>query len=160
MSADTQGEAVDLDKLAAFVAAIELVNIRVEEFHGKLGKHGEIEKVNFDVSHSTSLEPERFQTRHEWVVLMLTDQDEVVADLGVSIVTVHDVAPGSEISPDVAEIYAATTGHFAAYPYAREALQSFSGRLQLPELVLGLLQRGTNQPRSISLSTVTPSTAP
>ena len=57
----------------------------------------------------------------------------------------EDYTPNAE----AAEFVASTTGYFAAFPYARELVQSMTTRLGLDPLVLGTLKRGELRPESV-----------
>lgn len=76
--------------------------------------------------------------------------DDVIARM--KFVLVVDWAVAEEFTPsdEAAGFVAATTGYFAAFPYARELAQSCTARLGLDPLVLGTLNRGSLKPGAIS----------
>ncbi len=82
--------------------------------------------------------------------LDLVENEELLASLGFTVLVEWDVDEDFEPSAAAADHICNSTGYFAAYPYARELVQSLSTRLQLDPLVLGTLARGTKQPSGIS----------
>lgn len=79
------------------------------------------------------------------------DEDELLGTIEFSLLIDYEVEDDHEPDADAAEFLMASTGHFAAYPYARELFQSLVSRLQFDPLVLGLMQRDTLKPGTVSL---------
>lgn len=79
------------------------------------------------------------------------EEDELLGTIEFSLLIDYEVDDDYEVDADAAEFLMASTGHFAAYPYARELFQSLASRLQFDPIVLGLIRRGTLKPGTVSL---------
>ena len=83
-----------------------------------------------------------FSNRFEFLVKVFTIEQRPLATFRLDLIVDYRVDDDYAPSSDAAEFVASTTGLFAAYPYAREMLQSMSMRLRLEGLVFGLMRRG------------------
>lgn len=63
------------------------------------------------------------------------------------LISVHHRDGDKPLTFNEAEAYAATTGNFALYPYAREYLQSVTTRMGLPALTLNVLTLPSSGPK-------------
>jgi hypothetical protein len=88
--------------------------------------------------------------RFRYLIELLDGADELVAELDFTVQVDYDVDPEYTPADDAADFVAATTGSFAAYPYARELAQDLTTRLQLDPLVIGLLPRGADRPDRVT----------
>lgn len=71
------------------------------------------------------------------------DESPVVAKLSfdyAALISLHMRAGDAPPSQDELQAYAASTGQFALYPYARQYIYDLTGRLGLPPLTVGVLQ--------------------
>lgn len=75
---------------------------------------------------------------------------DLIANMEFVLVVDWTVDEGFTPDEEAAGFVAATTGYFAAFPYARELAQSCTARLGLDPLVLGTLKRGSLQPGGVS----------
>lgn len=112
--------------------------------------------LSSDVSFQTIGEPVRSVVvtgDYEVAVLDSAERDESseadddapkVADLSFSLAALFsvNVAPdeGEAFGDDEYEAFAATTGQFALYPYAREFISDLTSRMGLPALHIGALR--------------------
>jgi hypothetical protein len=79
-------------------------------------------------------------------------ESEILGRVTFSLLLDYDVAEEYEPDREAADFVTATTGYFAAYPYARELFQSLAERLQFDPIVLGLLKRGQIRPGAVSVT--------
>ncbi|MFA5890863.1 MAG: hypothetical protein WDA27_07920 [Actinomycetota bacterium] len=132
---------------------VEIVDVRstsisasvVDSFH----PGAPVEQVTFNVSSSYAAEQGAMGNRFEFEFTLLGPDGDFFGEVKFTIVVDYAVPDDYEPDRDGADFIASTTGYFAAYPYARELLQSVSARLHLDPLVLGLLRRGSMQPGRI-----------
>lgn len=80
-------------------------------------------------------------------------------EMGMSVATLEftlvlDWAVPDDFTPDraAADFVAATTGYFAAYPYAREIVHTLSSRLGIDPIVLGALRRENVTPAAVTIA--------
>jgi hypothetical protein len=112
--------------------------------------------VTFDVDLAFAAEEGIFGNRFDYRFEVLAEpgddeRGEFLARIQFSLLVDFRVDEGYTPPTDAADHVASTTGYFAAYPYARELLQSLTARLQIDPVVLGLLNRGTLRPGSVSV---------
>jgi hypothetical protein len=129
----------------------ELTNVRLVEFTAKRHDIGR-EPVSAKVASETAyvVDDSLFANRYVWQVNLIDEDENSVAELAATLVVEYDVFDGFEPDSEAADAVANTTGYFAAYPYVRELFQSQTARLQLNPVVLGMLLRGSSQPRAVS----------
>ncbi|MEX2374857.1 MAG: hypothetical protein WD942_04620 [Dehalococcoidia bacterium] len=106
-------------------------------------------KVGIDSTLEHAAGPGVFRNRFGFKFILADDDDESVAELGFVLIVEWAVEEGYTPSAEAAEYVAKTTGHFAAYPYARELAQSTAARLGLDPLVLGILNRDETKPSAV-----------
>lgn len=130
------------------VTKLNVVNVRPVHVHAeRLAEGGIVEGIDIDVRMAHAVGPGHFANRFDYSVGVLDAEGEQIADLDIAIEVQFVVTDESYVVPDdAAEFIAQTTGLFSAWPYAREALQSLTTRLQLDPVVLGLLPRGATEP--------------
>lgn len=92
-----------------------------------------------------------FGSRFDFSFRFRGDEEEPLGVIRFGLVLDYEVNEVFEPDPDAAEFVTGTTGYFAAYPYARELLQSLAARLQFDPVVLGLITRGSLQPGTVSV---------
>lgn len=109
------------------------------------------EQVSVEVEASYSVGPGAYSNRFTYQLDLGDDKEEPVAAISFVLQVDYVVDdPDFELDHGAADFICATTGLFAAYPYARELAQSLTTRLQLDPLVLGLLPRGASRPSGVT----------
>ncbi|MGE0877330.1 MAG: hypothetical protein AB7L13_01625 [Acidimicrobiia bacterium] len=93
--------------------------------------------------------PGRYSNKAEFTLTLKGAESEAVASISIDLVVDWEVEPDFTPTEEAADFVAATTGYFAAFPYARELFQSLTTRLELEPIVLGLLTRDTLKPTGI-----------
>jgi hypothetical protein len=88
--------------------------------------------------------------RFGYSIGLLGHDDSRVADVEFTLIVDYSADLDFEPTEDGAMLITEAIGHFAAFPYARELVQSMTSRLQLDPVVLGLLHRGSTKPKAVS----------
>jgi hypothetical protein len=77
--------------------------------------------------------------RFDYEVTIADRSGEDLAEITFTIAVEYVLPEGFEPDAEAVDYVCGTTGYFAAYPYAREVLQSLTSRLQLDPITMGLL---------------------
>lgn len=149
-----------LDRAREILSHVEMIGVRASTIHAELAEGvpagATATMVMFDVDLAFAAEDGVFGNRFDYRFEVLAEpgddeRGEFLARIQFSLLVDYRVDEGYIPPADAADHVASTTGYFAAYPYARELLQSLTARLHIDPVVLGLLNRGTLRPGSISV---------
>jgi len=131
-----------------------LVNVRTTRIFGELSQDGPrtVSSVEMNPTLEYFSDAGEFSNRFSYLVEAKDELGERVATLEFTLVL--DWAVPEDFTPDraAADLVAATTGYFAAYPYAREIVHTLSTRLGIDPIVLGALRRGTLSPAAVTVA--------
>lgn len=134
----------------------ELVDVRPIDISASLAEGvspgARVAAVRIDAVPNYAVGLGAYGNRFDYRFEMLAEDESAVATVTFSLVV--DYAVGEDYLPDAeaADFVTTTTGFFAAYPYARELVQSLTARLQVDAVVLGMLKRGTMRPGSVTIA--------
>jgi hypothetical protein len=140
-------------RVRALLDNVEIANIRTVECSAVLKS----ERIGQPRYTNLSIKPEFFArkgsmaNRFEYLVEVEDIDGADLAEISFTIVIDYSVASDYEPDHAAADAVCATTGYFAAYPYARELIQAMAGRLQLDPLVVGFLRAGHAAPRGVTV---------
>lgn len=140
-------------KLAArkILDSCRIVDLRPTRILAELtGELRTVTSVSFDPTLEFLAETGRFANRFSYHVELKDAVDEIVAIIAFVLVVNWDVPDDLTPDPSAANFVTGTTSYFAAFPYARELLQSLSARLGLDPVVLGPLFRERLAPEAIT----------
>jgi hypothetical protein len=136
---DVQGTEEHFD-IASLLDAGDLVDVRLLAFNGALNNEKD-----------ESLEDDAVETDVQVHVVNKTGVLQVTMDMNIKSseatyfvrgATQFHYSDSRTVPKDVARDFAERVGVMAIYPYIREALQSFSSRLNQPPVTLPLLRSG------------------
>lgn len=142
------------DEVIELVDHTELVDVRfariVAELDDPARRPQDVSETSFDVELGFASEPGLFQNKFDVTFGLLDDERTGIGRVEMSVIVDYAVR-STDFKPteEAAHFFVSTSGYLAAFPYIRELFQSLTSRLQLDPLVLGLLRRGTHEPRSI-----------
>lgn len=148
-------------KAALLVENIELVDIRPARVLATLSD-GATPGENFatatiEVAAGHRIGVGDYSSRFDFRISLFAEAERLLATVEFDLILDYDVNPEFEPDPEAAAYYSSTREYFAAFPHARELLQSLTTRLRLPTTVLGLLRRNVNGGASpVSVRTVGP----
>lgn len=144
-------------KVQELLSHVELLDIRPCSITASIeqgvvpGAH--VAEVEMDLAMSFAADEGIYGNRFDYsFVLKGDDENEPLGTIEFSLVLDYDVDEDYEPDVEAADFLTSTTGYFAAYPYARELFQSLANRLRFDPVVLGLIQRGTLRPRTVSIA--------
>ncbi len=141
-------------KLAAqeILDSCRLVDVRPTRILAELaGGLRTVTSVDFDPTLEFLAEPGRFANRFSYHVALKDAAEEILATIEFVIVLDWDVPDNFTPDQSAAEFVTSTTSYFAAFPYARELLQSLTARLGLVDsVILGALFRGHLAPEGVT----------
>lgn len=148
-------------KAQELLSHVKLVDIRPLSITASIdqgvapGTH--VASVEMELAMSFAADQGIYGNRFDYsFVLKGDDEDHRLGTIEFSLVLDYDVDEDFEPNVHAAEFLTSTTGHFAAYPYARELFQSLAGRLQFDPVVLAFIKRGTLR-RAVSIATLSQS---
>ena len=149
------------ERAAVLVQNIELVDIRPARVHASLGEDvtpGEdFATAKIEVAAGHRMGQGDYSSRFDYRISLFGEAERLLATVEFDLILDYDVNPEFEPDAEAAAYYSATTEYFAAFPHARELLQSLTTRLRLPTTVLGLLRRDpTGGANPVSVRTVGP----
>lgn len=142
------------EQVAALIENTELVDVRpirmTAELDDDLSPDAVVE-TTFSVVFAFASGPGSFRNKFDFAFDLLDAAGEAIGAVSFSLVVEYAVGDADyEPTEEAADFFAGTTGYLAAFPYARELFQSLTSRMQFDPLVLGLLRRGTHEPRTIT----------
>lgn len=149
-----------LERARELLSHVDMIGVRASTIQAELAEGipagATPSAVTFDVDLAFAADDGVFGNRFDYKVEVLAEpgddeRGEFLARIHFSLLVDYRVDDGYTPPTDAADHVASTTGYFAAYPYARELLQSLTARLHIDPVVLGLLNRGTLRPGSISV---------
>jgi hypothetical protein len=111
-----------------------------------------IETLNFETKSEFIASRGCFANRFTYKIQLSDVQGEVVGQMEFELHVEWELPRDFTPDPAGADFVTGTTGYFAAFPYARELLQTTTARLGFDPVVLGLLNRDTLEPRGISVA--------
>ena len=140
-------------KLAArkILDSCRIVDLRPTRILAELtGELRTVASVTFHPTLEFLAETGRFANRFSYHVELKDATEEIVAIIEFVLVLTWDVPDNFTPDPSAANFVTGGTSYFAAFPYARELLQSLSTRLGLDSVVLGPLFREHFAPEAIT----------
>lgn len=145
-----------LQKASELIANIELFDIRpcslMAKLSGSANPRDLVTSVKADVTLSYLNAEGQYSNRFDYYFKLNGESSEnLLADIDFSLILDYRVTEKFTPDSEAAEFVTKTTGLFAAYPYARELVQSLAGRLQFDPIVLGHLKRGSFTPESVNV---------
>ncbi len=161
-SAGRPSEAV-LAAARELVSNAELIDVRTVRLAAALadgvvpGQH--VASVGMEVGLSFATGEGVYGSRFDYRFEFLAEDDSTLGDIDFSLVADYAVREGFTPDDEAADFVTSTTGFFAAYPYARELLQSLATRLQFDPVVLGMIKRGSMQPGTVTVAPHRPASA-
>jgi hypothetical protein len=133
------------------LGSCRIVDIRPTRIQAELtGRLGTAKSVGFEPTLEFQAETGRFANRFSYHVDIKDAAEQIVATIEFVLVLDWDVPDNFTPDESAANFVTGTTSYFAAFPYARELLQSLSARLGLDSVVLGPLFREHLAPEAIT----------
>ncbi len=145
--ATENGEDLDLPTDAHDLANnSEIVNVRVARLLAEMTTESlapqPVEKLRYKRTSSYAVGKGVFGGKFDFEFEFFEPSDERVARIEFSILVDHVITDEDfEPSNEAVDYFTSTTSYFAAYPYAREVLQSTTSRLGLAPHIMGLIRR-------------------
>ena len=145
-------------KAQELLSNVELLDIRACSISASIdlnsapGTH--VSSVEMDTALAFAAEEGVYGNRLDYRFELKGDDpnNDALGTIEFSLLLDYGVAEGFTPDLEAADYVTGTTGYFAAYPYARELLQSLAVRLQLDPIVLGLVKRGELRPGTIAVA--------
>jgi hypothetical protein len=147
-SADTRAAA------AAILDHCDLVDVRTTRIFAELSQEGPCTVALLEINPTLEYfaDTGQFSNRFSYSIEARDELGRSVANLEFTLVL--DWSVPNDFTPDhaAADFVAATTGYFAAYPYAREIVHTLSTRLGIDPIVLGALRREALSPAAVTIA--------
>jgi hypothetical protein len=144
-----------LSKAQDLLSNVELLDVRpcaiTASIEQGVAPSTHVASVRMDIALSFAADEGIYGNRFDYEFELKGHAEETLGRVEFSLLLDYDVEEGFKSDLDAAAYVAATTGYFAAYPYARELFQSLAGRLQFDPVVIGLVKRGSLQPGTVSV---------
>lgn len=143
------------DAAADLIRNAEITDIRAVRIVGELADPATPPRTDaltttFEIGVAYACDVGVFGNKFDYRFVLADPNDVNVATIEFSLVVDYRVDPTYAPLPAAADFVTTSTGYFAAYPFARELLESMTARLGLSPLVLGMLPHGALSPRSIT----------
>lgn len=129
-------------------ASCEIVNIRVARLLAEITHESlfprPVEKLQYQRTSSYAIGIGAFGGKFDFEFTFFEPNESQVARVEFSILVDHIITDdGFTPSTEAVDFFTSTTSYFAAYPYAREVLQSATSRLGLAPHIMGLIRRNS-----------------
>lgn len=152
----------DREKAGRVAGCAEMRDVRLFGVHGDLADPGDVGGLGYSLDVDTEYQTIGEEVAHALVVtgkysLSVTgvsgnesQEPSEVATLSFTLAGMYSLLEQDTdpitFSDEELQAFAATTGQFALYPYAREFVASMTGRMGLPPLHLGTLRFDRDEP--------------
>lgn len=143
----------DRDAASRLLDVAELVDIKATRVGAELhlSPPPKVATVKFTPDIEYSLGPGHFGNRFAYRFDLRSSSGDDIATIEFTLVAAWRVPEDYTPDQEGADIVTGTTGYFAAYPYARELLQSMTMRLGIDTVVIGTIRRDTLSPAGVTI---------